>query len=309
VLVDHDMNLVLNLCDHIEVLDFGRIIASGTPTEMRGSSAVADAYRATIAVSVLVLLALLRGRLGSSWALARREWRRVMLVGLLTATFQTLYFLAVVAIGVSVATVVCLGFAPVLLLILDAVRRRRRPARGQTVTVTVAVTGLLLVSLADGLSGQTPHRCSAYSPPGLGRRVRAVRRCCPAAGPTPGRPDRDHRDDVGRRRRPRADRRGARRSAIGTRTTDDIITWAVIGYLGVVTMAVAYALMFTGLRSTPPGAAMVATLIEPVTAVALAVVFLDERLTLAALVGCLLILGAIASLGHRPRNPSRSRSW
>jgi ABC-type branched-subunit amino acid transport system ATPase component/ABC-type branched-subunit amino acid transport system permease subunit len=47
VLVDHDMNLVLNLCDHIEVLDFGRIIACGTPTEMRRSRAVADAYLGT----------------------------------------------------------------------------------------------------------------------------------------------------------------------------------------------------------------------------------------------------------------------
>ena len=47
LLVDHDMNLVLNLCDHIEVLDFGRIIASGSPAEMRGSSVVADAYLGT----------------------------------------------------------------------------------------------------------------------------------------------------------------------------------------------------------------------------------------------------------------------
>ena len=47
LLVDHDMNLVLNLCDHIEVLDFGRIIARGTPAEMRGSSVVADAYLGT----------------------------------------------------------------------------------------------------------------------------------------------------------------------------------------------------------------------------------------------------------------------
>jgi ABC-type branched-subunit amino acid transport system ATPase component/ABC-type branched-subunit amino acid transport system permease subunit len=44
LLVDHDMNLVLNLCDHIEVLDFGSVIASGTPTEIRSSSVVADAY-------------------------------------------------------------------------------------------------------------------------------------------------------------------------------------------------------------------------------------------------------------------------
>jgi ABC-type branched-subunit amino acid transport system ATPase component/branched-subunit amino acid ABC-type transport system permease component len=47
LLVDHDMNLVLNLCDHIEVLDFGRVIASGTPSEIRGSTAVSEAYLGT----------------------------------------------------------------------------------------------------------------------------------------------------------------------------------------------------------------------------------------------------------------------
>jgi ABC-type branched-subunit amino acid transport system ATPase component/ABC-type branched-subunit amino acid transport system permease subunit len=47
LLVDHDMNLVLNLCDHIEVLDFGSVIASGTPAEIRASAVVAEAYLGT----------------------------------------------------------------------------------------------------------------------------------------------------------------------------------------------------------------------------------------------------------------------
>ncbi|MCU1428362.1 MAG: putative transporter ATP-binding protein, partial [Actinomycetia bacterium] len=44
LLVDHDMGLVLNLCDQIEVLDFGRLIASGTPYEIRANAEVMDAY-------------------------------------------------------------------------------------------------------------------------------------------------------------------------------------------------------------------------------------------------------------------------
>jgi ABC-type branched-subunit amino acid transport system ATPase component/branched-subunit amino acid ABC-type transport system permease component len=44
LLVDHDMDLVLNLCDHIEVLDVGRVIASGAPGDIRASAQVADAY-------------------------------------------------------------------------------------------------------------------------------------------------------------------------------------------------------------------------------------------------------------------------
>ena len=43
-LIDHDMGLVLSVCDYIYVLDFGRIIASGTPTEVRNDPIVIQAY-------------------------------------------------------------------------------------------------------------------------------------------------------------------------------------------------------------------------------------------------------------------------
>ena len=43
-LIDHDMGLVLNVCDYIYVLDFGRIIAEGTPAQVRSNPAVIAAY-------------------------------------------------------------------------------------------------------------------------------------------------------------------------------------------------------------------------------------------------------------------------
>jgi ABC-type branched-subunit amino acid transport system ATPase component/branched-subunit amino acid ABC-type transport system permease component len=44
LLVDHDMSLVLNLCDSIDVLDFGALIAHGTPDEIRHNDTVSTAY-------------------------------------------------------------------------------------------------------------------------------------------------------------------------------------------------------------------------------------------------------------------------
>jgi sulfate-transporting ATPase len=44
LLVDHDVALVLSVCDHVYVLDFGAVIAEGTPEEIRSDRAVAEAY-------------------------------------------------------------------------------------------------------------------------------------------------------------------------------------------------------------------------------------------------------------------------
>jgi ABC-type branched-subunit amino acid transport system ATPase component/branched-subunit amino acid ABC-type transport system permease component len=47
VMVDHDMNLVLDVCDRILVLDLGRVIATGTPQEIQRNLAVTKAYLGT----------------------------------------------------------------------------------------------------------------------------------------------------------------------------------------------------------------------------------------------------------------------
>jgi len=49
MLVEHHMDLVTRVCDHVVVLDFGRVIAAGTPEQIRDDPAVADAYLGTAA--------------------------------------------------------------------------------------------------------------------------------------------------------------------------------------------------------------------------------------------------------------------
>jgi ABC-type branched-subunit amino acid transport system ATPase component len=44
VLVDHDMQLVLNLCDEIHVLVFGSLVSSGPPELVKADPQVASAY-------------------------------------------------------------------------------------------------------------------------------------------------------------------------------------------------------------------------------------------------------------------------
>ena len=49
LLVDHDMSLVFGICDRVHVLDFGRIVASGSPAQIRSDPMVIAAYLGTSA--------------------------------------------------------------------------------------------------------------------------------------------------------------------------------------------------------------------------------------------------------------------
>jgi branched-chain amino acid transport system ATP-binding protein len=43
-MVEHDMGVVFGLADRISVLVYGKVLASGTPGDIRGNQAVREAY-------------------------------------------------------------------------------------------------------------------------------------------------------------------------------------------------------------------------------------------------------------------------
>ena len=263
-----------------------------------------SAWRMLVAAVVLVAVLLARRRLGSLRALLRQRPGPVVVVGACTAAYQALYFAAVVTAGVSVATVVSLGLAPVLVTTAEAVAARTRPRPDRLAVVGTALVGLVLVAGAAH-GGDGPR-------PALGVLLAAGSGAAYALTTVLGRSLAQGADPITLTTGtttvgavvlvPLALVAGLGGDG-GPLVSGDPVVVATLLYLGVLTMALAYGLLYAGLRTTTGGAAVVATLLEPVTAAVLAALLLDERLGVVGWLGAALVLVAVAGLGREPAVP------
>lgn len=268
------------------------------------SATAVSALRIGVAALVLVLIALVLRRLGAAVRVMRARPLPVIAVGAGVAAYQALWFAAITQVGAAVATVISLGLAPVLLTLWEAATSRRRPSRARVLALGAGGAGLLLVVTTGGHAGD-----AAGGSASAGVLLAIASGTVYAASTLLGRRLAAESEPVALTTSTTAV--GALLLVPVAVLTGPLLpttgaSLAAVGYLGVVTMAGGYLLLYAGLRTAPASAAAIATLLEPATATLLAVVLLGERLAPAAVVGIVLILAAVALLERRRRPGGRA---
>jgi DME family drug/metabolite transporter len=262
-----------------------------------------SAWRMGVAALVLVAAVAVFRQAGDLVRLLRDRPGPALLAGIATGAYQALYFGSVVAVGVTVATVVSLGLAPVLVTAVHSLRHRRPPGRRTLVVLGLAITGLVLVSSTAGLGETGPRPLLGVALAVLSGTTYAFTTLLAeavAATTTPLALT-SVATVAGAAALLPLGLLGARGDA--PLLTTDPVALATLAYLGVFTMALAYGLLYAGLRTTSGSAAVIASLLEPVTAAVVAAIVLDERLGVAGVAGTLLILAAVAGLRQRESTP------
>jgi drug/metabolite transporter, DME family len=243
-----------------------------------------------------VVLALLLSLRGQRLTVPRALLPRVALVGVCMALYQACFFAAVALAGVSIATLVTLGLAPVLVAIGARVFFGDRHGRVVLAALGLALAGLVLLVGAPG--GETTAAAAAAgglvacgSATGYAGLTLLGRALSGSVAPQ------------------QLVVLGAAGGAVVLLVPALVAgvalptSAAVLGlqlYLGLVPTVLAYTLFFSGLRTVRATAASIATLLEPLVAATGAALLLGERLTPVGLVGGALLLLAVVLLARDP---------
>lgn len=252
-------------------------------------------YRLAVAACVLTIFRLAFSKSRERLSPSGGGLLRIFAVGAGLAAFQACFFVAVRAVGVSVATLVTLGLAPVLVTLGAAVFFGERAGGRVLVALAAALSGLaLLVGQPSGSGAGSGMLLGTAFAVGsaLGYAVVTLVSRTLAARVDPFRLTLFGFAVGAAVLLPLAANAGLAVEATPA-------SLGVFLYLGVVPTAVAYGLFFAGLRTTRPSVASILTLVEPLTASVLAAIIFGERLGAAGLAGGALLLSAVVVLYAR----------
>jgi drug/metabolite transporter, DME family len=252
------------------------------------------AYRLSAGGALIVVFLAVTGRFGLP--ASRAAWIRVATIGLLAALFQSCYFTAVSLTSVSLATLVTIGSAPVI--VQAASRLLGRPSAARPATTCLALAGLaLLVGLPAGGFRESAILASA----GLavvsagGFAALTLLGGSPVAGL-------DELASTGYG----FSAGGLALMAVAALTHGVAFTPrpAAIGLLialGTGPTALAYTLYFRGLLTAPASTGALLSLLEPLTGTVLAVLLLGNRLDPAGIAGAVLLGTAVILTARYPQ--------
>lgn len=228
------------------------------------------------------------------WRMQRRDTLLMLLMGVMQALFQFGYLAAIPECGVTIATLVALCVAPVIVVLYAALFMHER--------ITIKILLALLSALAGTVlltGGPTGHETSGnlllgvflalLSAAGYAGVILAGRtlsgRCHPLQINTI------------------SFSMGAILLLAGALSTHLVLSysmsgWLLVLYLGFIPTALAYMLFQSGLRSTSATLTSILTLCEPLTATVLAWLLFGERLNALGILGALLLFGTLLLLAQ-----------
>ncbi|HLF81660.1 MAG TPA: DMT family transporter [Anaerolineales bacterium] len=254
--------------------------------------AAVGALRLALGGAGLLAVALLRGELRQA---GRLPGRAVAAAAVTVAAYQVCFFSGVSLTGVALGTVVGIGSSPVWAGLLAWLTGGGRPARRWVLATGLAVAGVILLiaggrTLRVSLPGVMLALAAGAS---YAIYASASKRLLESASP----------DAV------MAVVFGLAALLLAPILLQSNLAWvgtprgaAVALHLGLLATTLSYLLFARGLRSLSAPTAVTLSLAEPLTAAGLGLLVLQERLTLAGVLGGGLLLAGLISLSWQPRS-------
>lgn len=228
------------------------------------------------------------------FAIRRRDLGIMALIGFLIAFYHAAYFAAITYIGISVATLLTICTAPIIVVGLSALLKQEQLTRHVLVSLTCALVGaaVLIGSQAevelqqDTLIGSLFALGSAFGYAAMivcGRFL--AQRYHPLQITTV------------------EFSAGTLTSLVlnllaGTTLSFSPASWLLLLYLGAITTALGYGLFLAGMRTTSGTVASTLTLAEPLTAAVIAWLLFGEQLGAGGIGGALLLVFSFVMLAY-----------